>query len=192
MRHLRYPLLLLFIFSLITPLTHASTSYAVVVHVKSLEANDHNIQINTESPASSQSLWQVLTDYDHHSQYVPHLRSTRIMKRDGPSIVIEQMGAVRVLFWTYTMRAVFQVEEKAPGAIFFHVIDGDFTKLEGQWHLHPMDSGTTQVDVTFLCKPRAHVPAWAVRFVAKHYLVSMVKALVTRAEQSPLSPEKRR
>ena len=167
----------------LSPVVQAGSTFPMTIQVADVGPNEHRIQIHTETKVLPQKLWNALTDYDHHSYYIPHMLSVRTVKRDGASVVIEQIGAIRVLFWNYRMRAVFQIQEQAPHAIIFKAIDGDFSKLEGRWDVQEGISRTTQLDVTFICHPKARVPSLAVRFAVKRYLVQMVGAIVAHAEK---------
>ncbi len=164
-------------------LPHAALGLLLVVVIP-VAPNEHRIDIQATSTATPAKLWTVLTDYDHHAQYIPYMFSVKTLQRNGASLTLEQIGALKILFWTFTMRAVFDAKEKEPETIDFHAIDGDFEKLDGRWSITSSTTtlGASQLSVTFYCKPKARVPTWAVRIAAKHYLAHMVDAMTQKAE----------
>jgi uncharacterized protein involved in type VI secretion and phage assembly len=60
------------------------------------------------------AVWRILSDYNRMAEYVPDLRSARVLSRNGANIVVEQQGGVRLLFMTRPIRLVVQVHEQRP------------------------------------------------------------------------------
>ena len=42
--------------------------------------------------ADTTTAWQVLTDYNRYTEFIPHLRSSRIVSRHGAIVTVEQSG----------------------------------------------------------------------------------------------------
>jgi ribosome-associated toxin RatA of RatAB toxin-antitoxin module len=153
----------------------------VLVSVSTEGPNQFRVGLESTVRAPQKSVWNVLTDYDHHAQILPYMSKSRVVAKTSTSLTVEQEGRIRILFWTFTMRITQEVTEIPPTEMHFHAIAGDFERLEGTWHLSP-NGGTTDLRCQFLVQPKRHVPEWAVRFTARHYLAAMVLSLQRHAE----------
>ena len=142
--------------------------------------NQHRIKLDTLIQAHIESVWAVLTDYNHHAEILPYL-SKSIVLSSAP-LTVQQIGKIRVLFWTFTMHATQQIQEAPPVGMRFQAIAGDFKRLEGAWTL-TMAGSTTRLTCDFLVEPIRKVPAWAVRMAARRYLTKMVGSLQEQAEK---------
>ena len=56
------------------------------------KGNAVEILASAELRGSITSIWRVLTDYPRYGEFVPGIRSSRILKRDGNQLVLEQRG----------------------------------------------------------------------------------------------------
>ena len=50
------------------------------------------VDVNFPVAAAALDTWNVMTDYDHMSSFVSNLQSSRVISRDGNTLVIEQKG----------------------------------------------------------------------------------------------------
>ncbi|MGH8640733.1 MAG: SRPBCC family protein [Burkholderiales bacterium] len=85
--------------------------------------------------------WQVLTDYNRFSEFVPDLQASRIVSRQGPSIVVEQKGAARFLFFSYPIEVRLAVTEHPRQRIESRAIAGNFRELRSNYTLEPREGG---------------------------------------------------
>jgi ribosome-associated toxin RatA of RatAB toxin-antitoxin module len=94
-------------------------------------------------------VWRILTDYNHLADYLPNLKSARVVSRDGDSLIVEQLGTARFLFFSRTIRLVVQVHERAPDRIDISLVDGDMKVYRASWELSPVAGATgTRVATT--------------------------------------------
>jgi len=152
------------------------------INVDALGGNEFKIVIRTEIRAAPRTVWTVLTDFDHHADWLPFMIESRVVSHLPGTLFVEQEGAIRVVK-TYTIRVKQQVWENAPaGRLRFHAVDGDFRKLDGLWTILPAAPGQTTLLCWFTMEPYRHAPEWAVKFIVKRYLSVMVHRLQDQAE----------
>jgi ribosome-associated toxin RatA of RatAB toxin-antitoxin module len=159
----------------------AYSSDPVRVGVETTGENVSAITLTTVIQARPESVWRWLTDYDHHTEFMPYMTKSRVRERQPDHLLIEQEGRIRILFWTFTMHVVQRVTESPPAVMRFLAVDGDFKRLEGEFELSPAGEATN-FRCRFIVEPRQRVPQWAVRIAAKHYLKAMVARLREKAE----------
>jgi ribosome-associated toxin RatA of RatAB toxin-antitoxin module len=157
----------------------------VHVEVKPLGNNASAIFLRTDVGAPQASLWKWLTDYDHQAGYMPYMTKSKVVGKEGQDLLVDQAGTIRILFWSFTMRMKQRVSEEALRHMHFKAVDGDFSSLEGDFHLKAASGSTdhTQLECEFTVQPKRRVPNWAVRMAAKRYLRKMVNVLAQKAEQ---------
>ncbi len=156
---------------------------SVSVKVTSLGKNQFHLWVEADTKAPPERVWNVLTDYNHHAQFMPYIVKSQVVKEFSDSRVVEQEGRIRVLLKSYTIRVRQRVWEAPKIRVHFQAVDGDFHKLEGTWVLSPLANGPTKIRCGFIMEPRRWVPAWAVRFVARVYLTRMVSNLLDKIER---------
>ena len=156
----------------------------VQVGVQTMGDNLFRITLQTPIAAAQESVWTLLTDYDHHAGFLPYMTQSQIVATEGESQLIEQEGGIRILFWTFKMRVKQRVWEDAPSHMHFMAIEGDFDQLQGDFRLSVPSALSFQTILAcdFTVKPKRRVPDWAVRMAAKHYLRKMVHVLAEKAE----------
>jgi ribosome-associated toxin RatA of RatAB toxin-antitoxin module len=85
--------------------------------------------------------WEVLTDYNRLSQFVPDLHESRVVARKGNSVVVEQKGAARFLFFSYPIEVQLAVTEHPRQRIESRAIAGNFRELRSVYTLEPREGG---------------------------------------------------
>ena len=59
-----------------------------------------------KSPLPVQLLWDVLTDYENLSRFIPNLSTSDLIQRQGQTVRLQQVGSQQLLFF---WRVVWQV-----------------------------------------------------------------------------------
>ena len=86
--------------------------------------------------ASFNSLWSVLTDYDHLNLFIPNLLSSKKLFRKESNLHVKQVGSQDFLGLKFSAEVLLDLyEEKNIGLIKFNLIKGDFRKFEGYWKI---------------------------------------------------------
>jgi carbon monoxide dehydrogenase subunit G len=81
-------------------------------------------------------VWRTITDYDRLADYLPGLDSSRVVGREGETVLVRQAGKTRVLF---AKRYAFTLEmrERPIERIDFRMRRGTIEAYEGIWRILP-------------------------------------------------------
>ena len=60
--------------------------------------------------ADQRVAWEALTDYDHLNEFVPDIERSHVVVRDGNRLVVEHVGAFRLMFFAMPVRVRLAVE----------------------------------------------------------------------------------
>ncbi len=101
--------------------------------------------------ASLDVAWRTLTDYEHLPQFVPGLRSVRVLRRARAGgierLLVEQRGEFRWLFYTQPVAVRMDVVHHAPTSVDARGVpapgdDADHLEyFEGRYELEPVGAG---------------------------------------------------
>ena len=86
--------------------------------------------------------WTVLSDYDHLAKFIPDMKSSRVVSRDGNRLRVEQKGDVGFFFYKEPVNVLLEVHEEPPHRITARSIEGNVSRLETRYELHPSGAGT--------------------------------------------------
>ena len=86
--------------------------------------------------------WEVLTDVDHMVDWVPNLRQSRVLKREGDVAIIEQVGLAQFAFLSFTFTTERRLELNRPVSISAVQIRGDARRYNSVLRLRPEATGT--------------------------------------------------
>lgn len=92
--------------------------------------------------ASPSEVWAVLTDYDHMAQFLPNLRSSKVIEKTDGKIKLDQSGAVSYGFLSMPFEVVREIELKPETEIFAHAISGSLKKESASTRLQADENGT--------------------------------------------------
>ena len=129
-------------------------------------------------------VWRILTDYDHLADYLPNLDSTRVVSRNGDTVIVEQLGTARFLFFSRAIRLVVQVRERAPDRIDISLIDGDMKVYRASWELIPLAGATgTRLVYTATIVPKFDVPGIVGTDAVRKDIGRMMAAVLLRLDR---------
>jgi len=134
--------------------------------------------------ATPAAVWRVLTDYNHLADYLPNLKSARVVSRDGDTVIVEQLGTARFLFFRQTIRLLVQVHERAPDRIDISLIDGDMKVYRASWELSPSaGAGGTRLVYNATIVPKFDVPGMVGTNVVRQDIGRMMAAVLSRLDR---------
>ncbi len=86
--------------------------------------------------------WEVMTDFDSMARWVPNLRSSRVLRREGSVVTIEQVGIAQFgpLSFDFTMERRLALE--APAGIVAVQTRGTLKRYQSTIRLQPDEGGT--------------------------------------------------
>ena len=128
MRMGRPLLFLLFAVSIAVPAAEISVS-------ASRDGDALVVSATAEIEADLPVAWQVLTDYGRIADYVPSLRSSRVVSRGRNSAVVEQLGEARLLFLSFPLKVTLAVTEHPFESVESRAVGGNFREMQNRYVL---------------------------------------------------------
>jgi ribosome-associated toxin RatA of RatAB toxin-antitoxin module len=134
--------------------------------------------------------WEVLTDYNRFSEFVPNLRESRVVSRKGANVVVEQKGAARFLFFSYPIEARLAVTEHPRQRIESRAVAGNFRELRSVYTLEPREGGM-RLRYQGRLVPDFQLPLFQT-YVVRSNVEATFRALVEEIErdQKPVASER--
>lgn len=80
-------------------------------------------------------LWYTLTDYEQLPNFVPGLRSSHVLEKQGNVLVVEQKGVMEVMMFSYPIEVTVESTERMPDSIGVRVLKGNLKQLEGGYSI---------------------------------------------------------
>jgi carbon monoxide dehydrogenase subunit G len=87
-------------------------------------------------------VWQVLTDYDRLSEFVPDLIESRLISRPGEPRLLEQRGRAKVAMFNAELSVTLRVDEFPIERLEFEAIGGNVREMRGRWLICGLGEGT--------------------------------------------------
>ena len=104
--------------------------------MEKLSGGTRRLAAQLTTSASFDSLWNVLTDYNRLSLYIPNLLSSKKIFQKGNNVHLKQVGAQDFLGIKFSAEVTIDLfEDKELGLLKFNLIKGDFRKFEGSWKI---------------------------------------------------------
>jgi len=86
--------------------------------------------------ASSRNVWEVLTDYDHMTQFVPSLSQSKIIEHRPHGVLLRQKARAHVWMFSRTLKVLLDVTEyPMSGILFEDTAHQDFAVYKGTWKI---------------------------------------------------------
>ncbi|HTA17104.1 MAG TPA: SRPBCC family protein [bacterium] len=99
----------------------------------------HGFFTTTATPAA---VWRVLSDYQGLAGIVRGLKSSRVLRRDGGRLLVEQVMEGHFLFFEKTLDLRLWITERPPLLIEFSNADrAPFRTYQGAWRISPTPGG---------------------------------------------------
>jgi ribosome-associated toxin RatA of RatAB toxin-antitoxin module len=127
---------LLLLLSCVAPIAGAAD--AVQVQARR-QGGAVQVQAQATVKAPHALIWKTLTDYDHMAEFVPGIRSSRVLERRGAITTVEQVGTARLWFFSFTIDVVVETTEQPPHLIGIRVLKGNLKQLNGGYRLEQID-----------------------------------------------------
>ncbi|MBL6800962.1 MAG: SRPBCC family protein [Synechococcus sp. BS307-5m-G37] len=99
------------------------------------------VQLRTSLPVKE--LWEVLTDYEALSEFIPNLSRSTLLARQGSLVTLSQIGSQQLLGLKFSASVQLELTEHRPeGLLQFRMLKGDFRRFEGCWRLQAVPDAT--------------------------------------------------
>jgi len=86
-------------------------------------------------------IWRTLTDYNRLAEFIPGMRSSKVVSRNGRVSIVEQSGEARFLFFTFPIEVTLSSTEHPQSAIDAVLVRGNLKRLEGAYRIEPQPGG---------------------------------------------------
>jgi len=103
------------------------------------------VQAQADLDASLQIAWRVLTDYEHYADFIPDLKSSRVLARVGNTAIVEQKGEAGFFLYHFPLEVTLSVTEGPGTAVTSRAISGTFREMIGSYVLTPTSAGVRLV-----------------------------------------------
>lgn len=128
-----------------------TTLHAFEVEVQKKEGVYH-IKASVECRCSIAHAWRELTNYDHLAEWVPNMRSSRVVERKSSGILIEQVGEIGEGVFSRTVKTQVLVIEQPQTQISTQIVAGDFKQYSASYKLTQKD-GAVLLDYAATIEP---------------------------------------
>ena len=91
--------------------------------------------------ADAATAWSVLTDYGSYSEFIPDLRVSRVVARDGAKVTVEQSGDADLWRFKMPLEVTFEINEFPPSRLQSRAVGGSLRALASSYVLTPVVSG---------------------------------------------------
>jgi ribosome-associated toxin RatA of RatAB toxin-antitoxin module len=91
--------------------------------------------------ADAATAWQVLTDYNRYTEFIPDLRSSRIVSRVGATVTVEQSGDAALWQLRIPIAITFEIIESPPDKLRSRAVAGSLRTLASSYALTPTTDG---------------------------------------------------
>jgi carbon monoxide dehydrogenase subunit G len=121
--------------------TDSNPDHELVVQVKQ-SGTRFTIEVSMHVDAPQAEVWNVLTDFERMAQIVSNLESSRIVSRQGTSLVVEQRGSETQGLLKFAFHSVRNVELRPHAEMHSTLITGSMRRLNGVTRLAATPRGT--------------------------------------------------
>jgi ribosome-associated toxin RatA of RatAB toxin-antitoxin module len=160
----------------------ASSLDLTVEQVQGVEGKAYQIASSGTVAAAPATVWRILTDYNHMADYVPDLKSAKVISRIGDKVIIDQLGAARFFFLSRDIHLIVQVVEQAPSKLEVSLVDGDMKVYRCSWELRQAGGGT-KVLYNATIEPKFYVPGMVGASMVRKDIGRMMAAVLARLDR---------
>ena len=107
---------------------------AVAVHTAQ-DGDALLIEATIDVGADLRQAWRVLTDYDRLAEFMPGMRTSRVIAREAGTAVVDQTGGMSVLFFEVALDVRLRVEEEPYHRISSRAIGGNLREFTAVYSL---------------------------------------------------------
>lgn len=135
------------------------------------------IEASAEFEGDIAQTWRVLTDYDRLAEFIPNLRTSKVVARTGGEITVEQKGEARLLFFSYPVEVRLTITESPPAKVVSRAVSGNFREMSSVYALERRE-GRVRLTYSGRMVPDFFVPPLIGTWVLRHNVEVTFSALV--------------
>ncbi|HEX6733891.1 MAG TPA: SRPBCC family protein [Azonexus sp.] len=94
-----------------------------------------------EAPVSLRTAWEVLVDFDHMAAILSNLTSSKVIARDGTTLIVRQEGVARYGLLSYAFHSEREIRLEPMRRILAKNLSGTARRMESEARLNPAERG---------------------------------------------------
>jgi carbon monoxide dehydrogenase subunit G len=142
------------------------------------------IRAATTVAAPASLVWEVLTDYNNLSRFIPGMSRSLVELRVANRVLVEQKGEARFLVFSYPIEVRLEVQEKPRDWITSRAVGGNLKRMNGRYDLHPQGTHL-RLSYSGVMEPEFELPpvigTLAVRGMVEEQFAALVAEIERRA-----------
>ncbi|HEX9206838.1 MAG TPA: SRPBCC family protein [Steroidobacteraceae bacterium] len=140
------------------------------------------------SQASALTCYETLADFDHLSEFVPGLKTSRIVSPPGAPVELHQVGEAKAGFFRVALDVTLAIQLDPPHRIEFRRLAGNLTRMEGSWSVSG-DATGCRIDYRATMDPEFWVPPligpMLMREEVNEQMAGVLAEIARRARRTP-------
>lgn len=140
------------------------------------------IEASATLGADPATAWRVLTDYGRYPEFVPDLGSSRVVAREGSTVIVEQSGDARVWLLRVPLEVTYEITEFPPRHLRSRAVAGSLRLLESDYRLTAVPTGV-RLDYTGFAATRTGLFGPFERWVIEDNATRQLRALADAIER---------
>jgi ribosome-associated toxin RatA of RatAB toxin-antitoxin module len=126
--------------------------------------------------------WAVLTDYDHLAKFIPDMKSSRVLSREGNKVRVEQKGDIGFFFYKEPVNVTLEVVEEPPNRITSRSVEGNIRALESHYTLQAAGEAV-KLDYSGRFEPDFTIPPLIGMPIVSHMIERRFRAMVDEIQR---------
>ncbi len=136
------------------------------------------VTASADMQVDPRTVWAVISDYDRLAEFIPDMRSSRVIRRDGDQVLVEQTGEFAFLFFRQPVEVRLAVSESPPRRIVAHAVGGNLQSMEGRYAVESLPGGEVRLSYAGRLVPGFQVPPFVSRMAVRSTMDRQFRALV--------------
>ena len=100
------------------------------------------VDATVDAPVSVGTAWGVLTDFDHMTAILGNLTSSKVVSRDGNTLVVRQQGVARYGFLSIAFESEREMRLEPMKRILAHGLSGSVKRMDSEAKFFAVGQGT--------------------------------------------------
>lgn len=128
-------------------------------------------------------VWATLTDYERLPEFIPGMKKSRVIARNGATTTVEQSGEAKFLFLTVPIEVTVESTERPPN-IEVRRVAGTLRQLRGRYETQVMpDPGHVQLRWVGSIEPENGLPPLVGEALMRQTIISQFTGMVREIER---------
>lgn len=121
------------------------------------EAGLLRVRATIAAAAPAELCYAVIADFDRLADFIPGLRTSRVVSKPGEPLELRQVGETSLGFSRYTIDVTLALTTDPPRQIMFTRVAGNLAVMEGRWQVQG-DAAACTIDYRADMQPAFWVP----------------------------------